>query len=83
MYVRLAPLLLLLGCAVTPSDSSPPPDWIVGKYQYSGSGTLAGKFPWQAKSDLLLDRDGQYTLGITVYILHEAAVPDPVFVKAD
>lgn len=62
--------LLLSACSAGPPDTAPP-EWVVGNYHYSGSGTLAGKFPWQAKSRLVLDRDGQYTLSIEVYIKDE------------
>ena len=67
MLKHIVPILLLAGCAAT-NDRTPPPEWIFGKYHYSGSGTVAGKFPWQAKSDLVLDRDGQYTLSVNVHI---------------
>ncbi|HEX6559979.1 MAG TPA: hypothetical protein VF021_10965 [Longimicrobiales bacterium] len=68
MFKRWLPLVALLaGCAAKQADG-PPPSWIVGKYHYAGNGTVAGKFPWQAKSDLLLDRDGQYTLSVSVHI---------------
>ena len=70
MFKHIAPLLLLIGCAAS-TDRTPPPEWIFGKYHYSGSGTVAGKFPWEAKSDLVLDRDGQYTLNVSVYINDE------------
>lgn len=71
MLKRIIPLAILLAaCSAAPPDAAPP-DWIIGTYQYSGSGTLAGKFPWQAKSNLVLDRDGQYTLAIEVYIKDE------------
>jgi hypothetical protein len=68
MFKRWLPLAVLLaGCAAKQAEG-PPPAWIVGKYHYAGSGTVAGKFPWQAKSDLVLDRDGQYTLSVSVHI---------------
>lgn len=70
MLKQIAPLLLLVGCAAS-SDRTPPPEWVFGKYHYSGTGTVAGKFPWEAKSDLVLDRDGQYTLSVSVYINDE------------
>lgn len=70
MFKQFVPLLLLAGCAAS-SDRTPPPDWVYGKYHYSGSGTIAKKFPWEAKSDLVLDRDGQYTLSVSVYINDE------------
>lgn len=71
MFKRMLPIIVLLaGCAAKPADG-PPPSWIIGKYHYSGSGTVARKFPWQAKSDLVLDRDGQYTLSVSVYIKDE------------
>lgn len=65
----LLPLLVMIiaACAARTADE-PPPSWIVGKYHYSGSGSVAKKFPWDAQSDLLLDRDGQYTLSVTVHI---------------
>ena len=61
------PALLFTGCAGNTPDT-PPPAWIVGKYHYAGNGVAAKKFPWDAKSDLVLDRDGQYTLAVTVHI---------------
>jgi len=71
MFKCCLPLVLLLaGCAAKQAEG-PPPAWIVGKYQYSASGTVARKFPWQAKSDLVLDRDGQYTLAFSVHITDE------------
>ena len=61
------PALLLSSCAAAPSGQAPPA-WIVGKYHYAGNGVVAKKFPWDAKSDLVLDRDGQYTLAVAVHI---------------
>ena len=69
MYQRILPVVLLLtACAAGNNADAPPPEWIVGKYHYSGSGKVAGKFPWEAKSDLVLDHDGQYTLSVSVHI---------------
>lgn len=71
MFKRLLPLIgLMLGC-VTGNQDAPPPSWIIGKYHYAGNGVVAGKFPWDAKSDLVLDHDGQYTLSVTVHINDE------------
>lgn len=68
MFKRILPLLVLAGCAAAPGDRTPPPDWVVGTYTYTGNGTVVGKFPWDAKSDLVLDKDGQYTMTFTVHI---------------
>lgn len=69
MLQRLLPLTVLLAaCAAGPANDSPPPQWIVGKYHYAGSGVVAKKFPWDAKGDLVLDRDAQYTLSFSVHI---------------
>lgn len=62
--------LLLSACAATPPDA-PPPRWIVGKYQYSGNGIVAGKFPWDAKARLVLDPDAQYTLSVQIHVNDE------------
>lgn len=71
MFKRVLPLLMLLGaCGATPPDQ-PPPEWVVGTYRYSGSGSVVKKFPWSAKADLVLDRDGQYTLSVTVHVEDE------------
>jgi hypothetical protein len=71
MLKRLLPVAaLLVACSGHHSDS-PPPDWIIGKYHYSGNGTVAGKFPWKAQSNLVLDHDGQYTLSTSVHINDE------------
>lgn len=67
-------MLLLIGllaaCAVNDQDA-PPPEWMIGTYHYAGNGSIAKKFPWDAKSDLVLDRDGQYTLSFTMHINDE------------
>ena len=70
MFKRILPLLMLAGCAAA-SDRTPPPESLIGTYHYSGSGTVAGKFPWQAQSDLVLDHDAQYALKVTVHINDE------------
>lgn len=68
MFKPILPLVVLLaGCAAKQADG-PPPAWIIGKYHYSATGTVARKFPWEAKSDLVLDSDGQYTLSVSVHI---------------
>lgn len=60
-------LMIVSACGATQSDGAPP-DWLIGKYHYSGNGTIAKRFPWDAKADLVLDRDKQYTLKVTVHI---------------
>ena len=60
--------MLVAGCAAAPGDHPPPPEYVIGTYRYSASGSVAGKFPWDAQSDLVLDRDGQFTLKFTVHI---------------
>lgn len=68
MLKRTLPIIILmLACTATGSDA-PPPDWVIGTYRYSGSGKVANKFPWEAKANLVLDRDGQYTLAIEVHL---------------
>lgn len=64
----LPPLVIFVAACAARSSDEPPPSWIVGKYHYSGNGQVAHKFPWDAQSDLVLDRDGQYTLSVTVHI---------------
>jgi hypothetical protein len=66
----VALVILLAACAANRSDA-PPPKWLVGKYHYSGNGTVAKKFPWEAKADLLLEADHQYTLTVSVHINDE------------
>lgn len=61
-------LLVAAGCAASPANDAPPPAWIVGKYAYSGNGVVAKKFPWDAKADLLLEKDGQYTMSVSVHV---------------
>lgn len=68
MFKRLLPLVALVACSNAPGDHPPPPDSLIGTYHYSGSGSVAGKFPWEARSKVVLDRDGQYTFGITIHI---------------
>ena len=68
MFKRLFPLVLVAACAAAPGDRPPPPESVIGTYRYSASGSVAGKFPWDAQSDLVLDRDGQFTLKFTVHI---------------
>ena len=66
---RLLPLLTLLAaCVAGRADDTPPPAWIIGTYHYSGSGRVAGKFPWEANSNLVLDKDATFTLTINVHI---------------
>ena len=63
MNLKSLSVILLMGsaaCANTRAEA-PPPEHVVGKYVYEGTGSIA-KMPWQAKADLLLERDGQYTL---------------------
>jgi hypothetical protein len=68
MFNKIIPLVLLMAaCAAKQSDEAPP-GWIVGKYHYSGNGSVAKKFPWDAESDLVLDHDGQYTLSVRVRV---------------
>src|SRR3954463_9828831 len=71
--LAFAPPLLVLaiafaGCNAASPNNAPPPQWLVGKYHYSASGTLVRKFPWDAKMDLVLERDGQYTMSVDVHI---------------
>ena len=61
-------LLAVAACSVNKGDDTAPPEWVIGTYQYSGNGSIAKKFPWEAKADLVLERDGQYTLGVTVHV---------------
>src|SRR5688572_22125039 len=68
MFKRIIPLVVVVGCGAAPGDHSPPPESVIGTYRYSANGTVAGKFPWDAQSDLVLDRDGQFTLKFTVHI---------------
>jgi hypothetical protein len=68
MFKRILPLVLVAACAAAPGDHPPPPESVIGTYRYSASGSVAGKFPWDAQSDLVLDRDGQFTLRFTVHI---------------
>ena len=68
MFKRIIPLTVLLAACAAGQPETPPPDFIIGKYQYSGSGTVAKKFPWQATASLVLDRDAQYTLSVEVHI---------------
>src|SRR5215216_3430609 len=71
MFKQIIPLVMVCSaCTATDSDV-PPPEWLVGQYQYSGNGTFARKFPWQAKADLVLDKDGQYTFTMNVHINDE------------
>lgn len=69
--LALAPACLLVlsiaGCNAAPPRSDTP-EWLIGKYHYSGNGRVAKKFPWDAKADLLLDKDGQYNMTVTVHI---------------
>ena len=69
MFKRVLPCFLLLAgaCGATHNDTAPP-DWLIGKYHYVANGTVAKKFPWDAKANLVLDHDGQYTLDFTVHI---------------
>ena len=68
MLKRLLPCLLLMGACGVSHPESAPPEWLIGTYQYSGSGRIAKKFPWSAKADLVLDHDGQYTMNVTVHV---------------
>ena len=68
MYRKLLPFALFLAACGAGRSDDPPPDWIVGKYHYAESGTVAGKFPWEVKSDLILEKDGQYTLSIMIHL---------------
>ena len=68
MLKRILPAVAVLLACAGPGYDAPPPDWVVGTYRYSGSGTVANKFPWQAKADLVLDQDGQYTLSVEVHL---------------
>lgn len=68
MIKRMLPFVVLMACTSAPPDHAAPPDSVVGTYRYTGSGTVVGKFPWTAESDLVLDHDGQYTLTFTVHI---------------
>ena len=72
MLKRLLPyfMLLVTACGTTHSETAPP-EWLIGKYHYTGNGRIAKKFPWDAKADLVLDRDAQYTLNVTVHINDE------------
>jgi hypothetical protein len=68
MFKQILPAVALLLACSSPGYEAPPPDWVVGTYRYSGSGTVAKKFPWKAKADLVLDRDAQYTLSVEVHL---------------
>jgi hypothetical protein len=68
MFNRALPLLMVVAACGSNRPETPPPDWLIGKYQYTGNGSVAGKFPWDAKADLVLDRDAQYTLSVNVHI---------------
>lgn len=55
-------VLALAACAGTHSDE-PPPEHLIGKYDYQGKGTVA-KHPWTVHAALVLERDAQYTLDL-------------------
>lgn len=64
-------LVVLISACRAAQPDTPPPNWIIGKYHYSGNGTVAGKFPWEAKANLVLDPDAQYTLSVEVHVNDE------------
>jgi hypothetical protein len=59
----------LLACAGTRADQVPP-EHVIGKYEYAGSGSVA-KHAWRANAELILDRDAQYTMDIRFRIADE------------
>lgn len=69
MLKKSLPLLLLLtaACGAAQPEEAPP-SRLIGNYHYAGNGKIAGRFPWQAKANLVLDHDRQYTLAVTVHV---------------
>ena len=61
-------LVSLTACAAKRPDL--PPEHVIGKYVFAGKGSVA-KHPWDVKADLILERDGQYTLDLRVHIEDE------------
>ena len=62
-------ILSLTACGANRPDE-PPPEHVIGKYTYVGKGSVA-KQNWDARAELLLERDGQYTLDLRLHIADE------------
>ena len=59
-------LIVLAGCGTNRPDQ-PPPERVIGKYKYVGKGSVA-KQSWDARAELLLEHDGQYTMDLRLHI---------------
>jgi hypothetical protein len=71
MKIKYA-IAFLLGTTACGANrpEDPPPEHVIGKYRYVGKGSVA-KQNWDARAELLLERDGQYTLDLRLHIADE------------